>query len=176
VTQAISGYIDPDVTWDDISWIRGLTDLPLYVKGIQCVEDAVTALEDYKVHGIVLSNHGGRSLDYAPPPMTILHELHLERPDLLEKHEVYIDGGVTRGTDVLKALCLGARGVGLGRAFLYGNALWGEHGCTRVIQIMREEIVTGMRLMGVTSLGQLRPELVRHVGDIGRERRREAKL
>ena len=62
----------------------------------------------------------------APPPMTILQELRAERPELLDRHEVYIDGGVTRGTDVLKALCLGARGVGLGRAFLYANALWGR--------------------------------------------------
>jgi hypothetical protein len=64
----------------------------------------------------------------------VLEELRDERPDLVEKREVYIDGGVTRGTDVLKALCLGARGVGLGRAFLYGNALWGERGCSRVIE------------------------------------------
>lgn len=66
--------------------------------------------------------------------MTILHELHTQRPDLLYKHEVYIDGGVTRGTDVLKALCLGARAVGLGRAFLYANSVWGEDGVRRVIE------------------------------------------
>ena len=70
----------------------------------------------------------------APPPMSILQELRAERPDLLDRHEVYIDGGVTRGTDVLKALCLGARGVGLGRPFLYANGVWGEEGCRRVIQ------------------------------------------
>lgn len=66
--------------------------------------------------------------------MTVLYELYQQRPDLLRKHEVYIDGGVRRGTDVLKALCLGARGVGLGRPFLYGNGVWGEDGCRRVIQ------------------------------------------
>ena len=70
----------------------------------------------------------------AQPPMSILQELRAERPDLLDRHEVYIDGGVTRGTDVLKALCLGAKGVGLGRAFLYANALWGEDGCRRTIE------------------------------------------
>ncbi|VDB85366.1 unnamed protein product [Peniophora sp. CBMAI 1063] len=161
VALAISGYQDPDVAWEDIPWIQSLTDLPIYVKGIQCVEDAATALEVYKVQGIILSNHGGRSLDYAPPPMAILQELRAERPELLDRHEVHIDGGVTRGTDVLKALCLGARGVGLGRAFLYGNALWGEEGCRRTIEIMRNEIITGMRLMGVTRIEQLRPELVR---------------
>lgn len=72
----------------------------------------------------------------SPAPITVLHELRQRRPDILDdpKFEVYIDGGVTRGTDVLKALCLGARGVGLGRAFLYANALYGEEGCRRVIQ------------------------------------------
>lgn len=68
----------------------------------------------------------------APAPMSVLYEMRQLRPDLLDKHQVLIDGGVTRGTDVLKALCLGARGVGLGRAFLYGN-VWGEMGCRRVI-------------------------------------------
>lgn len=70
----------------------------------------------------------------SPAPMTILHEMHLHRPDLLRKYEVYIDGGVTRGSDVLKALCLGAKAVGLGRAFLYANGVWGEDGCRRVVQ------------------------------------------
>ena len=68
----------------------------------------------------------------APAPMSVLYEMRQLRPDLLDKHQVLIDGGVTRGTDVLKALCLGARGVGLGRAFLYGN-VWGEVGCRRVV-------------------------------------------
>ncbi|KAI0065880.1 hypothetical protein BV25DRAFT_1913308 [Artomyces pyxidatus] len=165
VAHAIGGYQDPDVCWEDIHWIRSLTNLPLYIKGIQCVEDAETAFEEYQVDGIVLSNHGGRELDYSPAPMTVLHEMRVRRPDLLDKHDVYIDGGVTRGTDVLKALCLGARGVGLGRAFLYANSVWGEEGCDRVIDIMREEIVTCMRLMGVTKVQDLKPDMVRYVGD-----------
>lgn len=66
--------------------------------------------------------------------MMVLYEIHQRRPDLLKDHEVYIDGGVRRGTDVLKALCLGARGVGLGRPFLWGNSVWGEEGCRRVIE------------------------------------------
>ena len=114
--------------------------------------------------------------------MTILHELHLRRPDLLRNHEVYIDGGVTRGTDVLKALCLGARAVGMGRAFLYANGAWGEEGCRRVVEskyctvgliarftcvyavrlVMRDEIERGMRLLGVTKLEELTPELIRY--------------
>ncbi|KAI0787170.1 FMN-dependent dehydrogenase-domain-containing protein [Irpex lacteus] len=162
VALAISGYQDPDVCWEDIPWIQSLTKLPLIIKGIQCVEDAEKAFQ-YGAQSIILSNHGGRELDFSPAPMTVLYELHQQRPDLLREHEVYIDGGVRRGTDVLKALCLGARGVGLGRPFLWANAVWGEAGCRRVIEIMREEIATGMRLLGVTSVDQLRPELVRYV-------------
>ncbi|TFY79321.1 hypothetical protein EWM64_g4683, partial [Hericium alpestre] len=162
VGQSIMGYQDPDVCWDDIPWIRSLTDLPLILKGIQCVEDAEKAFDQYKVDAIILSNHGGRDLDFSPSPMTLLYELRQRRPDLLEKHEVHIDGGVTRGTDVLKALCLGAKGVGLGRAFLYANGCWGEEGVQRVIEIMREEIIRGMQFMGVTSLDQLGPHMVRY--------------
>lgn len=72
--------------------------------------------------------------------MTVLHEMRQLRPDLLDKHQVFIDGGVSRGTDVLKALCLGARAVGLGRAFLYANAVWGEEGCMRVIESKRGDM------------------------------------
>jgi L-lactate dehydrogenase (cytochrome) len=128
------GYQDPDVCWDDLPWIQSLTRLPLVLKGIQSVEDAEKAFE-YGVQGIVLSNHGGRSLDFAPPPMEVLRELTQARPDLIRhpKFEIYLDGGITRGTDVIKAICLGAKAVGLGRAFLYANGIWGEAGCTRVI-------------------------------------------
>ena len=74
----------------------------------------------------------------SPAPMTVLYEMRQVRPDLLDNYQVFIDGGVTRGTDVLKALCLGARGVGLGRAFLYANSVWGEEGCMRVIESKEE--------------------------------------
>jgi len=116
--------------------------------------------------------------------MTVLYEMRQVRPDLLDRYQVFIDGGVTRGTDVLKALCLGARAVGLGRAFLYANGVWGEEGCMRVIEskgddmqdrraadygatVLREEIVLGMQLLGVSRLEQLTAERVRD----GRERR-----
>ncbi|KZO91367.1 L-mandelate dehydrogenase [Calocera viscosa TUFC12733] len=161
VAQAISGYQDPDVNWADIAWIKSLTKLPLYIKGIQCVEDAEKAYE-HGVAGIIISNHGGRQLDYAPASMTVLYELSQRRPDLMKQMDVYLDGGIRRGTDVLKALCLGAKGVGIGRPVLYGNGCWGEQGVRRVFQIMREEIATGMRLLGVTRLEDLRPEMIRY--------------
>ncbi|KAH9999788.1 FMN-dependent dehydrogenase-domain-containing protein [Russula vinacea] len=162
IAHSIGGYQDPDVCWNDIPWIRSLTKLPLVIKGIQCLEDAERALEVYKVDGIVLSNHGGRQLDYSPAPMAVLYEMRQVRPDLLDRYQVFIDGGVTRGTDVLKALCLGARAVGLGRAFLYANSVWGEEGCMRVIEILREEIMLGMQLLGVSRLEQLTAERVRN--------------
>ncbi|KAG8740341.1 Cytochrome b2, mitochondrial precursor [Ceratobasidium sp. 428] len=164
VAQAISGYQDPDVCWADIEWIRGITKLPLVIKGIQCVEDAERAYE-HGVQGIVLSNHGGRELDFSPPPIDVLHELRQKRPDIFQdgRMEVFIDGGVRRGTDVLKALCLGAKAVGLGRPFLYANAAWGEEGVRRTVQIMREEIETGMRLLGVTRIEDLKPEHVKYM-------------
>ncbi|CAE6449549.1 unnamed protein product [Rhizoctonia solani] len=164
VAQAISGYQDPDVCWADIAWIRGITKLPLVVKGIQCVEDAEKAYE-HGVEGIVLSNHGGRELDFSPAPIDILYELRQKRPDIFKdgRMEVFIDGGVRRGTDVLKALCLGAKAVGLGRPFLYANAVWGEEGVRRCVQIMREEIETGMRLLGVTRVEDLGPQHIKYM-------------
>ncbi|KDN50276.1 hypothetical protein RSAG8_01612, partial [Rhizoctonia solani AG-8 WAC10335] len=165
VAQAISGYQDPDVCWADIAWIRSITKLPLVVKGIQCVEDAEQAYE-HGVEGIVLSNHGGRELDFSPAPIDILYELRQKRPDIFKdgRMEVFIDGGVRRGTDVLKALCLGAKAVGLGRPFLYANAVWGEEGARRCVQIMREEIETGMRLLGVTRVEDLGPQHIKYMG------------
>ncbi|CAE6497016.1 unnamed protein product [Rhizoctonia solani] len=164
VAQAISGYQDPDVCWADIEWIRSITKLPLVVKGIQCVEDAEKAYE-HGVEGIVLSNHGGRELDFSPAPIDVLYELRQKRPDIFKdgRMEVFIDGGVRRGTDVLKALCLGAKAVGLGRPFLYANAAWGEEGVRRCVQIMREEIETGMRLLGVTRVEDLGPQHVKYM-------------
>ncbi|KAG9035947.1 Cytochrome b2, mitochondrial precursor [Tulasnella sp. JGI-2019a] len=164
VAQAISGYQDPDISWDDIAWIRSITSLPLIIKGVQCVEDVEKA-HQHGVEGVVISNHGGRSLDFSPAPIDVLHELNQRRPDLTHnsKFEVYVDGGVRRGTDVIKALCLGAKGVGLGRPILYGNGAWGEPGVRRVIQIIREEVETSMRLLGVTRIEDLKPEMVKYV-------------
>lgn len=109
-------------TWDDIKWFRGVCKLPLYLKGIQTVEDVELAAK-HGVEGVVLSNHGGRSLDFAPPAMDVLIELRQRRPDLFDKVEVYMDGGVRRGTDVLKAVALGAKAVGLGRPFLVSSMM-----------------------------------------------------
>ncbi|UZJ53407.1 hypothetical protein CBS101457_002727 [Exobasidium rhododendri] len=159
VAQAISGYIDPDLSWNDIAWLKQKCSLPLILKGIQTVADVELAVR-HGCQGVVLSNHGGRSLDYAPAPIDVLIELRQTRPDLFKKIEVYVDGGVRRGTDVLKALALGATAVGLGRPFLYAQSGYGEAGASRAIQILQDEIERGMRLLGVTSLSQLTPDMI----------------
>ncbi|KZT74752.1 hypothetical protein DAEQUDRAFT_719932 [Daedalea quercina L-15889] len=155
--------MDTDMTFKEtIPWLRSVTRLPIVIKGVQCVEDAVLAAEA-GVDGILLSNHGGRQLDYSPPPMEVLYRIRKQRPDVFDKLEVYIDGGVKRGTDVLKALCLGATAVGLGRAFLYANSAYGEVGVVQTIRIMQREITLGMRLLGVASVKELVPEMVERV-------------
>jgi len=161
VANSLGGYFDANLKWDDLAWIRSITKLPIVIKGVQCVEDVELALE-YGCAGVLLSNHGGRQLDYAPASIDILWELRQRRPDILDqkKLEVYCDGGFRRGTDVLKALCLGATAVGFGRPFLYANGAYGEEGVIKVAEIMGEEIATSMRLLGVTKLSELKPEMV----------------
>ncbi|KAG2023335.1 cytochrome b2 [Coprinopsis cinerea AmutBmut pab1-1] len=154
---------DKDMTWEKtIPWLRSITKLPIVIKGIQCVEDAVAAA-DAGVDGILLSNHGGRQLDYSLPPIEVLHRIRLERPDVFDRLEVYIDGGIYRGTDVVKALCLGARAVGLGRAFLYAQSAYGEAGVIKITQLLKREIVTAMRLVGARNVAELKSEMVERV-------------
>jgi L-lactate dehydrogenase (cytochrome) len=154
---------DADMTWErTIPWIRSVTKLPIVIKGIQCVQDAVLACEA-GCEGIVLSNHGGRQLEYSLPPIELLYKIRQQRPDVFEKTEVYIDGGIRRGTDVVKALCLGARAVGLGRVFLYAQSAYGEVGVVHVAQILEREIRFGMQSLGVRSISELVPQMVERV-------------
>ncbi|KAJ7170015.1 FMN-dependent dehydrogenase-domain-containing protein [Mycena filopes] len=160
---ALIAHDDRNMTWEKtIPWLRSITKLPIVIKGIQCVEDAVLATEA-GVDGIMLSNHGGRQLEYSLPPIEVLYRLRKQRPDVFDKTEVYIDGGVQRGTDVLKALCLGARAVGLGRPFLYAQSAYGEAGVVKIVQILEREILTGMRGLGATCVRDLKPEMVERV-------------
>ncbi|KAJ3570720.1 hypothetical protein NP233_g4212 [Leucocoprinus birnbaumii] len=158
--RSITSDKDLDLSWEKtIPWLRSITKLPVVIKGIQCIEDAVIAVEA-GVDGILLSNHGGRQLDYSLPPIEVLYRLRLRRPDVFEKVEVYIDGGIRRGTDVVKALCLGATAVGLGRSFLYAQSAYGEAGVVRIVKILRREILTAMRLLGASTVADLRPDMV----------------
>ncbi|CAI6095024.1 unnamed protein product [Clonostachys chloroleuca] len=145
-----SGFIDSSVDWSLIPWLRSLTSLPVLVKGIQTAEDARIA-HSMGCDGIVLSNHGGRAADHAPPAILILLELQKHCPEVLSSMEVLVDGGFRRGADIVKAVCLGASAVGLGRSFLFSLS-YGQEGVERVIDILRDEIETAMRLCGMTDL------------------------
>ncbi|KJA29265.1 hypothetical protein HYPSUDRAFT_32665 [Hypholoma sublateritium FD-334 SS-4] len=154
---------DRDMTWEKtIPWLRRVSDLPIIIKGIQCVEDAVLAAEA-GVDGILLSNHGGRQLEFSLPPMEVLYLLRRQRPGVFERVEVYIDGGIRRGTDVVKAVCLGAKAVGLGRPFLYAQSAYGVDGVSKTIEILKREIITAMRLIGVSTLNELNPEMIHRI-------------
>ena len=157
-------YIDKTLSWDDIPWIRDTSRLPIVIKGIQSAADAQKAVEYEGVQGIMLSNHGGRALDTTQPSLLTLLELHRICPDIFSRCEIYVDGGVTRGTDVLKALALGATAVGIGRPFLY-SLCYGQEGVEHLSQIFKDELETGMRLAGVTDVDGLGPALV-NTGDV----------
>jgi L-lactate dehydrogenase (cytochrome) len=131
--RIMGSYIDASVSWDDLPWLRAsVPGMPIVLKGIQTWMDAVKAMEA-GADGIVISNHGGRSLDTSPATILVLLELHHCCPEVFARMEVYVDGGITRGTDIFKALCLGARAVGIGRGFLYALN-YGEEGVSRYIE------------------------------------------
>ncbi|ODA77400.1 hypothetical protein RJ55_07029 [Drechmeria coniospora] len=154
--RTMGRFIDPALSWSDIPWIRSCAPgLPLVLKGIQTSEDAVLAVQA-RVDGIVVSNHGGRSLDTTPAAILILLELRRNCPDLFDRMDVYVDGGISRGTDIFKALCLGAKAVGIGRGTLFA-VNYGYEGVVRYIEILRDELETTMKLCGVTSLQELHP-------------------
>jgi L-lactate dehydrogenase (cytochrome) len=159
--RAISSFIDPALSWADIPWFRSITKMPIVLKGVQRVEDVLLAVE-MGVQGVVLSNHGGRQLDFARSGIEILAETMpvLRERGLQDKIEVYIDGGVRRATDILKALCLGATGVGIGRPFLYAMSAYGLAGVDRAMQLLKDEMEMNMRLIGATSVAELSPSLL----------------
>ncbi|KAH8798451.1 putative cytochrome b2, mitochondrial precursor (L-lactate ferricytochrome C oxidoreductase) [Flagelloscypha sp. PMI_526] len=172
IAQSISGYQDRNMTWDDIHFITNQTSLPLLIKGIQTIEDVLIASTYPSVRGVILSNHGGRQLDYVSSPLDLLYALSQTHPHLLSsstanKFEVYIDGGVKSGGDIVKALCLGAKGVGLGRAFLYANACYGEEGVRRCVNILKGEFGSVMAHLGVSRIEDLKPEMVERAWWLG---------
>ena len=146
-----------DLTWKTtLPWLANHTKLPIVLKGIQTHEDAYMAsLHAPHIKGIILSNHGGRAMDTAPPAVHTLLEIRKYCPEVFGKVEVYVDGGIKRGTDVVKALCLGAKAVGVGRAALWGLGVGGRAGMERVLEILKGEVETCMRLLGVERVDQL---------------------
>ncbi|KAI7859964.1 hypothetical protein BDC45DRAFT_431621 [Circinella umbellata] len=161
VATASSGIIDMTLNWKDIAWFKSITKLPIVLKGIQTWEDAVLAAR-YGCAGIVISNHGGRQLDFAPSPIEILPEVMdaLKREGLEDSLEVYIDGGIRRGSDIFKALALGAKGVGIGRPTLYAMSCYGSKGVEKLLQLYQDELEMCMRLMGARTIADIKPEMV----------------
>jgi isopentenyl diphosphate isomerase/L-lactate dehydrogenase-like FMN-dependent dehydrogenase len=139
------------VCWDDLNWIRDLWKGPIMVKGVHTADDARKAVA-VGANALVVSNHGGRQLDGVAPSIRML-------PEVLDavghQIEVLVDGGIRRGSDVVKALCLGARAVFIGRAYAYGVAAAGEAGVLRAIEILRTDLVRTMKLLGCRSISEL---------------------
>jgi 4-hydroxymandelate oxidase len=140
----------------DIAWVRELSGLPVIVKGIVRGDDAVRAVE-HGAQGIVVSNHGGRQLDTSVPSISALPEVV---DTVAGRAEVYVDGGIRRGTDVIKAISLGARAVLIGRPVLWGLAVAGESGVSAVLELLRAEIDLAMALSGARNVSELTRDLV----------------
>lgn len=159
--RAISSFIDPALSWKDIPWFQSITKMPIVIKGVQRVDDVIRAVEA-GIDGVVLSNHGGRQLEFAPTAIEILAEVseELRRRGWQDRIEIYVDGGVRRGTDVMKALCLGAKGVGLGRPFLYAMSAYGEAGVVKAMSLLKDELEMNMRLLGVNKISDLSPDFL----------------
>ena len=148
--------LDPSLTWDAVRWLRGRTKLPVLVKGVIAAADVEPAI-DAGVAGIVVSNHGGRQLDGCEPTLAAL-------PRVVEaargRVEIYVDGGVRRGTDVLKALALGARAALIGRPIVWGLAAAGQEGVACALEMLRSELAMAMALCGCPTIGSIRRDLV----------------
>jgi len=157
VADLIGRVFDPTINIGDLDWLRGVWGRQLAVKGVQGVDDAVM-VADHGADAVILSTHGGRQLERAPVPLEILPAV---RQAVDPRVEVLIDGGVMSGADVVAALALGASAVAVGRAYLYGLMAGGERGVQRVVDLLREEIESTMRLLGRTSIDQLDPDCVR---------------
>ncbi|KAM7296706.1 hydroxyacid oxidase 1 [Ixodes scapularis] len=151
-------HIDPSQSWDDITWLKSITSLPLVLKGITNAEDAEEAISR-GASAILVSNHGGRLLDGLPATIEVLPEVVSA---VRGRVEVYVDGGVRHGTDVIKALALGAKAVFVGRPTIWGLAYNGEAGVREMLAILRREVDRDLGLMGCSSLDQLVPEMVVH--------------
>lgn len=137
--------------WDDLRWIRGIWPGPIIIKGVLTGDDARRAVDEGAV-AVVVSNHGGRQLDSAPASLKALPEVIAA---VNGRAEVLMDGGIRRGGDIVKAICLGARAVLVGRAYAYGLAAAGEAGVARAIEILRTDVERTLRLLGCTSISAL---------------------
>lgn len=159
LAEYINSQFDPRLSWRDVDWLRSIWDGPVVIKGIQTVDDALIAA-DVGVDAIALSNHGGRQLDGAPPILELVAPVADAVGDRLE---IICDGGVRRGSDIVKALALGATACMAGRAYLYGLGAAGEQGVDFVLKHLADGVEQTMALTGCTSVKELNPDLVSRI-------------
>ncbi|MSO58979.1 MAG: alpha-hydroxy-acid oxidizing protein [Ilumatobacteraceae bacterium] len=158
---SLSAYIneqfDPSITWDAVEWLQAEWNGPLFIKGIQCTEDAVIASK-IGVAGIMVSNHGGRQLDGSPAPIDLIEPIaQLVQGQLT----IICEGGIRRGSDILKAIALGADICAVGRAHFYGLGAAGELGVMRAIEMLKDELTRAMALSGVRKISEITRDLVK---------------
>lgn len=153
VTAALEQSV---VTWDDLQWIREAWNGPIVIKGIHTAEDARRSV-DLGADALVISNHGGRQLDGVAPTLRVLPEVVAAVGGRIE---VLLDGGIRRGSDIVKAVCLGARAVMAGRAYVYGLGAAGGPGVARAIEILRSDLVRTLKLLGCASVADLNASYV----------------
>ena len=160
VIDYTTAQFDPSLTWDDMVWMIQEWGGPFAIKGILSLDDARRAVET-GVSALILSNHGGRQLDHAASPISVLPEI---ADALGDRVEIILDGGIRRGTDVIKALSLGATAVMIGRAYLFGLGAGGEAGVDRALQLLSAEIKRNLMLIGCASIKQLGRKYLRIKG------------
>jgi len=155
----INDQFDRAVTWEDAAWLAEQWDGPFVIKGLQTAEDAKRAV-DAGASAIMISNHGGRQLESAPAPVDCIVPIREAVGDSLE---LIVDGGIKRGTHIIKALALGADACSIGRGYLYGLGAGGQKGVERALELYRSELLRGMALLGCTKISDINAESIRHV-------------
>ena len=159
LSEIAAKVFDPAVTFEDVKWLRSVWQGKLIIKGIQTVSDA-QELAKIGVDAIVLSNHGGRQLDRSVVPLELLPAVRTAIGPKGSSPEIYIDGAIMSGADCLAAVALGADAVLIGRAYLYGAMAAGKNGVEKVIEILRFEMETALKLMGAKNLSELSPDFI----------------
>jgi L-lactate dehydrogenase (cytochrome) len=155
----LNDQLDRTVTWEDAAWLAEQWDGPFVIKGLQTAADAKRAVEA-GASAIMISNHGGRQLESTPAPVDCIAPIREAVGDSLE---LIVDGGIKRGTHIIKALALGANACSIGRGYLYGLGAGGQKGVERALELYRSELLRDMALLGCTKISEINSESIRHV-------------
>ncbi len=167
----VNSQFDRSVTWRDVEWLRAQWDGPLVIKGVLSPDDAANAAK-VGANALMISNHGGRQLDGSPAPVDLVRPF---RDRVGSGVELIVDGGIRRGTDIVKSLALGADGCSFGKAYLYGLAAGGQAGVERALGLLRTELVRTMTLLGCSSIDQIGERHVRELGTLSRSAGRQGR-